>query len=97
MACTQIRKGKGVCGSSWSKEQSIIVEDVDKFEGHIACNSASKSEIVIPLFHQNKVVGVLDVDSENYSEFDQIDDKYLKEMISHLGSINTWKWIDEKF
>lgn len=82
VACTRIAKGKGVCGTSWERNEVIIVEDVDKFPGHIACSSLSKSEIVIPLLNSNKeCVGVLDVDSDTYATFDKIDEKYLKQII----------------
>jgi len=78
IACTRIKKGKGVCGSSWQNNEVIVVPDVEKFPGHIACSSASKSEIVLPL-HNNlgKVIGVLDIDSEFLNSFDQIDVEYL--------------------
>lgn len=82
IACTRIRKGKGVCGTSWEKNETIIVPDVDAFPGHIACSSQSKSEIVVPVQLKNKLVGVLDVDSEQYNSFDEIDAKYLKEIIA---------------
>lgn len=82
VACTRIAKGKGVCGTSWERNEVIIVEDVDTFPGHIACSSLSKSEIVIPLLNNNKeCVGVLDVDSDTYATFDKIDEKYLKQII----------------
>jgi len=85
IACTRIAKGKGVCGTCWEKEKTIIVEDVDKFPGHITCSSLSKSEIVIPIFDKNKkVIGVLDVDSDKLNDFDEIDEKYLTEIISGL-------------
>jgi L-methionine (R)-S-oxide reductase len=64
VACTRIRKGKGVCGTSWEKKQTLIVPDVEAFPGHIACSSLSKSEIVVPVIRDNEVVAVLDVDSE---------------------------------
>jgi L-methionine (R)-S-oxide reductase len=82
IACTRIRKGKGVCGTSWEKNETIIVPDVDAFPGHIACSSQSKSEIVVPFQLKNKLVGVLDVDSEQYNSFDEIDTKYLKAIIA---------------
>lgn len=82
IACTRIRKGKGVCGTSWEKNETIIVPDVDAFPGHIACSSQSKSEIVVPFQLKNKLVGVLDVDSEQYNSFDEIDAKYLKAIIA---------------
>lgn len=81
IACTRIKKGKGVCGSSWERGETIIVEDVEKFTGHIACSALSKSEIVLPIFKDQEIIGVLDVDSENYSTFDQIDAQYLKEIV----------------
>jgi L-methionine (R)-S-oxide reductase len=85
VACTRINKGKGVCGASWEKARTIIVEDVDQFPGHIACSSLSKSEIVLPLFNkQDGVVGVLDVDSDELSSFDATDEKYLKQIINLL-------------
>lgn len=83
VACTRIKKGRGVCGSSWQEAKTLIVPDVEKFPGHIACSSISKSEIVIPAMKNNEVVAVLDVDSEQYNFFDDIDKKYL-EMIVEL-------------
>lgn len=77
IACTRISLGKGVCGTSWKESKTIIVPDVEQFPGHIACSSASKSEIVIPIFHEDKVIAVLDVDSEHLNHFDEIDEKYL--------------------
>jgi L-methionine (R)-S-oxide reductase len=85
VACTRIAKGKGVCGSAWQQGKTLIVPDVDAFPGHIACSSASRSEIVLPFYHNNVVVGVLDVDSENLAAFDEIDAKYLEQVI---GLIN---------
>jgi GAF domain-containing protein len=82
IACTRIRKGKGVCGTSWEKNETIIVPDVEAFPGHIACSSQSKSEIVVPFQQQHNLVGVLDVDSEQYNSFDDIDAKYLKEIVA---------------
>lgn len=82
IACTRIRKGRGVCGSSWEKNETIIVPDVEAFPGHIACSSQSKSEIVVPFQQQHTLVGVLDVDSEHYNSFDEIDAKYLKEIVA---------------
>lgn len=81
VACTRIAKGRGVCGTSWEKAQTIIVADVNQFEGHIACNSNSKSEIVVPIFRNNKVVGVLDADSDQYNDFDAVDQQYLEEIV----------------
>jgi GAF domain-containing protein len=73
VACSRIQKGKGVCGSSWNQEKILIVPDVDAFPGHIACSSASKSEIVIPIIRNGLVIGVLDVDSDELNSFDQSD------------------------
>lgn len=81
VACTRIKKGKGVCGTSWAQEKTLIVPDVEKFPGHIACSSLSKSEIVIPVFKSNSVVGVLDVDSVELNEFDETDQRYLEEIV----------------
>ena len=85
VACTRIKKGRGVCGASWEKEATLIVEDVEKFPGHIACSSASKSEIVVPVFSQGKVVGVLDVDSEHLAHFDETDQLYLEQIVSLIS------------
>lgn len=84
VACTRIQLGKGVCGTSWEKAQTILVEDVDLFPGHIACSSLSKSEIVVPLIKDGQVIGVLDVDSEFIAHFDQTDELYLNEICSWL-------------
>lgn len=82
VACTRIALGKGVCGTAWKNNEVILVEDVDKFPGHIACSSLSKSEIVLPIYNVNKeVVGVLDVDSETYNTFDKTDELYLKQIL----------------
>lgn len=86
VACTRIKKGKGVCGSSWEQNEVLIVPDVDEFPGHIACASASKSEIVLPLYKNKKIIGVLDVDSEYLGHFDEIDAKYLTEIIKLLDA-----------
>ena len=76
VACTRIRKGKGVCGVSWDKAETVIVPDVEKFNGHITCSSLSKSEIVIPILKNKEVIAVLDVDSSELNTFDEIDNKY---------------------
>jgi len=81
VACTRIRKGRGVCGTSWATATTIIVTDVEQFPGHIACSSLSKSEIVIPVIRNKEVVAVLDVDSEHLSHFDATDQQYLEEII----------------
>ncbi|WP_029285201.1 GAF domain-containing protein [Pedobacter sp. R20-19] len=84
VACTRIAKGKGVCGSSWEQQETLIVPNVDEFPGHIACASASKSEIVLPLIKSGEVIGVLDVDSEFLDHFDNIDKAYLEQVINIL-------------
>ena len=81
VACTRITKGRGVCGASWAQANTIIVPDVEKFPGHIACSSISKSEIVIPLLKNNEVWGVLDVDSDQYNSFDETDARFLQEIV----------------
>jgi GAF domain-containing protein len=82
VACTRIRKGRGVCGSSWEKAETFIVPNVEKFPGHIACNSLSRSEIVIPVFKNGVVIGVLDVDSTDLDSFNATDQQYLEEIVS---------------
>ena len=84
VACTRIRKGRGVCGTSWQREETIIVPDVDQFPGHIACSSASRSEIVVPVFHNGKVTAVLDIDSELLNTFDDTDKLWLERIASVL-------------
>jgi len=84
IACTRIRKSRGVCGASWQQAQTLIVPDVEKFPGHIACSSASRSEIVVPVFQNGQIVGVLDVDSTELAHFDHIDQLYLEEIVGFL-------------
>ena len=84
VACTRIRKGRGVCGAAWQNATTLIVPDVEKFPGHIACSSLSKSEIVVPLLHAGEVVGVLDVDSDSLDSFDATDQQYLVEIVQLL-------------
>ena len=81
VACTRIRKGRGVCGTSWEQLKTMIVPDVEKFPGHIACSSLSKSEIVIPILSDEIFLGVLDVDSELLNDFDEVDERFLKEIL----------------
>ena len=81
MACTRIRKGRGVCGTAWQKEETQVVPDVDKFPGHIACSSASRSEIVVPVFRQGEVIAVLDIDSAQLATFDETDRRYLEQLV----------------
>jgi GAF domain-containing protein len=84
VACTRIKKGRGVCGTSWADARTLIVPDVEKFPGHIACSSLSRSEIVVPILRNNEVFGVLDVDSSELNEFDETDRTYLEKIISLL-------------
>lgn len=81
IACTRIHKGKGVCGTAWAESKTIIVDDVDQFPGHIACSSASKSEIVLPAFKGGDVAFILDVDSDQLADFDAVDQKWLEELM----------------
>ena len=84
MACTRIAKGRGVCGTAWSEERTIVVEDVDKFPGHIACSSLSRSEIVVPMWHNDEIIGVLDIDSEHLATFDSTDQEWLERIVQLL-------------
>lgn len=85
MACTRIRHGRGVCGTSWAENRTVVVPDVEQFPGHIACSSASRSEIVVPLHDdQGMVVGVLDIDSEHLATFDEEDARYLEQVVALL-------------
>lgn len=88
IACTRISFGKGVCGTSWQQKTAILVADVEEFPGHIACSSLSKSEVVIPLMKENEVIGVLDVDSDQLNDFDEVDVKYLSELCTWLVSLH---------
>lgn len=90
VACTRISKGRGVCGTSWKEARTLIVPDVEKFPGHIACSSLSKSEIVVPIISNGEVFGVLDVDSEEPDMFDETDQHYL-EMVIGLLRIESYK------
>lgn len=80
VACTRIRKGRGVCGTAWDRAETLVVPDVEAFPGHIACSSLSRSEIVVPLIHHGEVKGVLDVDSTDLNTFDETDKRYLEEI-----------------
>lgn len=85
VACTRIQMGKGVCGTAWKENRVLIVPDVDQFPGHIACSSYSKSEIVLPVRRQGgDVIGVLDIDSERLADFDEIDERYLIQLLALL-------------
>ncbi len=78
VACTRIGYGKGVCGTAWKKQETVIVPDVEEFPGHIACSSESKSEIVVPVWKENAIIAVLDIDSENLNTFDESDKTFLE-------------------
>lgn len=83
IACTRIRYGRGVCGTAWKEGKTLVVPDVDKFPGHIACSSASRSEIVVPIYNKKKeVVGVLDIDSDRLAEFDETDREWLERIVA---------------
>jgi len=84
VACTRIKKGRGVCGAAWQQQQTLIVPDVEKFPGHIACSSSSRSEIVVPVIKNGAVVAVLDVDSELLDQFDETDKKYLEAVVAGI-------------
>ncbi|MDH6359256.1 GAF domain-containing protein [Parabacteroides sp. PF5-9] len=85
IACTRIRFGKGVCGTAWKEAKTVIVPDVDLFPGHIACNSASRSEIVVPLLKKNEVIAILDIDSASLNTFDEVDAYYLEKLCKMLA------------
>lgn len=85
VACTRIQFGKGVCGTAWERAETVIVPDVHQFPGHIACSSASNSEIVVPVFHGKKVIAVLDIDSTEFNSFDQTDKEWLEKIVSLIG------------
>lgn len=82
LACTRIRKGKGVCGTAWQEAKTLIVPDVDAFPGHIACSSLTRSEIVVPIIKNGKVAAVLDIDSEKPANFDEVDKENLEKMVA---------------
>lgn len=82
IACTRIKKGRGVCGQAWEQKRTIIVEDVNKFPGHITCSALSRSEIVLPLIQNDIVTGVLDIDHSTYAAFDKTDELFLTEILS---------------
>ena len=84
LACMRIRRGRGVCGTAWAEERTIVVPDVEQFPGHIACSSASRSEIVVPIFKDGKVAAVLDIDSEHLATFDEVDQLWLERLCAML-------------
>jgi GAF domain-containing protein len=81
LACTRIPYGRGVCGSAWKERRTLVVPDVEQFPGHIACSSASRSEIVVPVFRNNEIIAVLDIDSEQLGTFDDIDAEWLGKLV----------------
>ena len=85
VACTRIKKGRGVCGTAWAERKTIIVPDVDAFSDHIACSSISRSEIVIPMMSGDDIIGVFDIDSSELDTFDEIDQKYLEEIVGFIS------------
>ena len=87
VACTRIGFGTGVCGTSWKDKKTIVVEDVELFPGHIACSSESRSEIVVPLFKGEEVIGVLDIDSEKLATFDAIDKEWLEQIAEVVSAV----------
>ena len=84
VACTRIGFGKGVCGTSWERRETIVVPDVHKFPGHIACSSLSQSEIVVPMFHNGEIYAVLDIDSKDLATFDEVDKEWLEKIVTLL-------------
>ena len=86
VACTRIAKGRGVCGTAWQRQETVVVEDVEKFKGHIACSSESRSEIVVPMLKSGEVIGMLDIDSRELSCFDLTDQLYLEQIVELLCS-----------
>ena len=84
IACSPIQKGNGVCGKSFELEKEIIVPNVNEFSGYIACDSITKSEIVLPVFHNNAIFAILDIDGKNLNQFDKIDSKYLKQILKNI-------------
>lgn len=91
MACTRIKKGRGVCGTAWAEAQTQVVPDVELFPGHIACSSASRSEIVVPIFKEGQVIAVLDIDSDRLSTFDETDRHYLEQITFILANACSFK------
>jgi GAF domain-containing protein len=87
LACTRIAKGRGVCGTAWQEARTIVVPDVEQFPGHIACSSASRSEIVVPIMKDGRVVAVLDIDSEHLNTFDETDQYWLEQIVLLLDMI----------
>ena len=92
VACYRIKRGRGVCGTAWERDETVIVPDVEQFPGHIACSSLSRSEIVVPVHDKDgNVVAVLDIDSKDLATFDEIDKKYLEELVKALSKTSVWR------
>lgn len=87
LACTRIAYGRGVCGTAWQEQRTLVVPDVHQFKGHIACSSASNSEIVVPVFRNGQIIGVLDIDSEHYNTFDEIDRVWLERIVTAISNL----------
>lgn len=87
VACTRISFGKGVCGAAWKEEKTLVIPDVNAFPGHIACSSKSKSEIVVPIIKNNSVVAIIDIDSDTYNTFDEVDAKQLEQLAAWIASL----------
>lgn len=84
LACSRIKYGRGVCGTAWERRATVVVEDVEKFPGHIACSSLSRSEIVVPVWRDNQIVAVLDIDSRKLATFDEVDRVWLERIVALL-------------
>ena len=84
LACMRIRYGRGVCGTAWMEEKTLVVPDVEQFPGHIACSSLSRSEIVVPVWRNGVIIGVLDIDSQELSTFDEVDQQWLEKIVASL-------------
>ena len=84
LACSRIKYGRGVCGTAWKEQTTQVVPDVELFPGHIACSSLSRSEIVVPVWHGNEIVAVLDIDSEYLATFDEVDKEWLEKIVALL-------------
>ena len=84
IACVHITYGRGVCGTAWKERRTVVVPDVEEFPGHIACSSESRSEIVVPVFAGDEIIAVLDIDSRELATFDDIDQRYLEEVVKYL-------------
>ena len=87
LACTRIANGRGVCGTAWQEQRTLVVPDVHQFKGHIACSSASNSEIVVPVFRNGQIIAVLDIDSEHYNTFDEIDRVWLERIVTAISNL----------